>query len=76
MFKEPPDNCTDRDVLACARDARPQAADTPNLEFDLYPGLRGAVQGADTVRIDECIHLEDEMTAPVFPVARDLPVYP
>ncbi len=74
MLKEPPDNCADRDILARAGKARPQAADAPDLEIYLYPGLRCAVQGTDTFWIDERVHLEDEMAAPVLLVARDLPV--
>src|SRR5208337_2457166 len=76
MLKEPSDNRAYGDILAHAGDARPQAADPPYLEIDLNPGLRSAVQGTDAVVVDKRVHLEDEMAAPVLPVARDLTVDP
>ncbi len=73
MLEEPANYTAYGDIFTEPGNSRPQAADPPDLEFNLYTGLGSTVQRCDTVRIYQCVHLENEMPVPVSGVLNDLP---
>ena len=74
VFEEPADDCGDPDVLTDAGNTWPETADAPDLQLDLHPGLRGRIERRDAGRVDEGVHLEDEVPVTLLLLAGNLPV--
>ena len=57
VLEEAADDALDADVVGQAMDARAQAANAAHDQFDLHPGLAGAIEGVDHHRIDQRVQL-------------------
>ena len=60
MLEEASEEAAHPDVLALPGHARRQATDAPHDEVDLHAGVRGLLQGADDLRIDEAVDLRED----------------
>ena len=61
MFEKPSDDRTYADMFREARDAGSQGAGTSDDQVDFHPGLRGLVEGPNDLRLQERIHLRDDV---------------
>ncbi len=60
VFQEPADNTAHPDMVADAAHARPQPAYATHDQVDLHARLRGAIEFADDVAVEQGIHLGDD----------------
>src|SRR5439155_1818282 len=60
VLEKPADDGEDPDVLRQPLRARPQAADSANLEVDLRSRLRGRVERFDDLGVDQRVHLDKD----------------
>src|SRR5215213_8133049 len=60
VLEEAPDDRDDADVLAYAGHPCPQAADAADVQVDPDAGLRGLVERADALAVDQRVHLHHD----------------
>src|SRR5262249_3356447 len=60
VLEEAPDDGTNGDAIADARDPRPQAADAADDEIDTYARLRRAVESLDDFVVRQAVQLGDD----------------
>src|SRR6185437_783528 len=62
VLEESADHAHHANVVAGARDAGSQTADSPNYEIDLDAGTRRIVQRLDDLLVDDGVHLRNYTT--------------
>jgi hypothetical protein len=76
VFKKTPDHRGDSDGFADPGKARSQTTDTPHLKINPDSGLRCVVERLDTLRIDQRVHLESDISITMLAVAARLALDP
>lgn len=76
VFQKPSDYRRHGNGLTDPREARPKATNTSHVKINPDTGLRRVVERLDTLRINQCIHLERDIPVAVLAVATGLTLDP